>query len=588
MMAERPVFSEHRKAMLNLGPLQTLRDLLHRVALQGGDDVLVVEKDGNEKICYTASQIYEDVCAVGTYLTANGFCGKNIVLLGENSYRWIVSFLAITCSGAVAVPLDRELTDADLCKLASLGDAQAVFCSETFAPLALQIAEQNGCGSVFLMGDEATAPDAVAWTSLVEQGQQLREQYVFADDRLQGTDVAAIVFTSGTTGFNKGVLLTHGNLASNINSVAQNVTLEDSTISVLPMNHIYELNCNILPMLYLHTVIYINDRMRNLMHNLRFFQPRMAVVVPLFLESFYNNIWQKFRKDGSDQRMKRLLAISNRLLESGIDLRRVIFKRLHSYFGSELKLIICGGAPVNQRYVNGLTELGFDIYVGYGLTEASPIAALNTNPFAHPDSVGQPFAQTRVHIFAPDSDGEGEIWLQGDNITAGYYKDDQATKDSFENGWFKTGDYGRFTSDGYLQVTGRKKNLIVLDNGKNVHPEEIEELIRTQLPYVCEVVVMETEKEIFGSRQKIIAAVLYVDSDAFPGLTSEEIEKITKKDMITVNEKLPGYKSVNHIFISADRFQKNSTKKVLRSKVIEQYGEVFGKQKTQRGGVFDV
>lgn len=583
-MTDRSEFSVHRKAMLALGPLQNLKELLLRTVAANADDVVIVEKNGSEKVDYTASQLYADVRALGTFLSACGLVGQNIAILGENSYRWIVSFLAIVCSGAVAVPLDKESLDDELLFLLAKSNVKALFYSETFSALANRFdSESIEEPFVFLMQDKQ---EENAWDCLISKGNALLQAGCdcFDSHAVHDEDVAAIVFTSGTTGFHKGAMLTHRNFVSNINAIAENVPLASSTISVLPMNHMYELNCNILPMIYIHTVVCINDRMRNLMHNLRLFQPQMVVVVPLFLESFYNHIWQKLRKDGRDQKVARMIAVSNRLLENGIDMRRSFFKSIHAYFGSELSLLICGGAPVNQKYVKGLSELGFDIYVGYGLTEASPIAALNLQPCRYADSVGQAFANTKIYIHAPDDDGEGEIWLRGDNITPGYYKDEAATLDSFAGGWFKTGDYGKFSEDGYLLLTGRKKNLIILDNGKNVHPEEIEKLIRSELGYVREVVVMESEKEIFGCNQKIIAAVLYVDTDAFPDVSESQIEQIARGDMQLVNEKLPGYKTVSHVFITTDGFQKTSTKKILRGKVIEQYGAMNGRKINNKEG----
>ncbi len=566
----RSDFSAQRKAMLAQGPLSDLREMVNRIEAYGTDTVIVEKKD-TQKIQYSAQKLCDDVRSLATALADMGLCGCNIALLAENSYRWVVVFLAIACGLGTAVPLDKELTENELDELLAKSNAAALFCSSTFYETALR--NKDRLQAVFAMDEEAEG--LLCWDALLTQGKQLRNKGDRRFEEFSVTDenIAAVIFTSGTTGANKGVQLTQKNLVSNINAVAEHVPVEESTISVLPMNHIYELNCNILPMLYIHTVIYINDRMRNLMRNFRFFKPKMAVVVPLFLESFYEHIRQKLRKDGLDQKTERSIALSNRLLDGGIDIRRTLFKRIHEYFGGELTLLICGGAPANAKYIKGLTELGFDIYVGYGLTEASPIAALNTGTRNRPDSVGRPFYNTEIHIHAPNEDGEGEVWLRGENISPGYYDDLSATADSFENGWFKTGDFGKMTADGYLVLTGRKKNLIILDNGKNVHPEEIESVIRTCIPYVREAVVMETEKEIFGTLQKIIAAVLYVDPDDFPMLTAQEIEQQVKDDMLSVNAKLPGYKSVSHVLVAHNSFQKTSTNKILRSKVIEQYGK---------------
>ncbi len=567
----RAGFSAQKRKTASDSALKDLWDLVFRLRTYG-TDIAVIEKSGDQKIYYTAEKLSADVTALATELLNRGLHNCNIAILGENSYRWIVCFLAVAGGVGTAVLLDKELTENELDEQLKKSDSTALFCTSTFYETGLRNKRENAClRDVFLIDDKES--EFADFSELLTNGKNLlnRGDKTFEQIRCREDDIATLIFTSGTTGPNKGVLLTQKNLVSNINTIANNVSVKESTISVLPMNHIYELNCNILPMLYMQTVICINDRMRNLMRNLRFFQPQMAVVVPLFLESFYNNIWQKLRKDGLDVRFERSIAMSNALLEKGIDIRRALFYRVHEYFGNELTLLICGGAPVDAKYIKGLTELGFDIYVGYGLTESSPIAALNTDTVLHPESVGKPFPNVSVHIYAPDESGEGEVWLRGDNITPGYYNDVAATKESFEDGWFKTGDYGKWLLDGHLQLTGRKKNLIILNNGKNVHPEELESVIRAELPYVLEVVVMETEKEIFGVMQKIIAAVLYVDVQQFDGMTFEQIQQKAKSDMNAVNAKLPGYKTVSHVLIAEESFQKTSTNKIVRRKVKERY-----------------
>lgn len=570
-MQMRSDFSMQRKAMLRQGPLSDLRELVNRIEMYG-EDTLIVERHDTQKVQHSAKELCDDVRALATALVDSGVCGCNIAILSENSYRWIVAFLAVSCGVGTVVPLDKELTESELDVLLQNGNAEALFCSSTFFDTVIRnLNKKAGLRCAFSM--DSQSDDLPLWEELIAKGKLLRRQddRRFEDLQVNPDDVAAVIFTSGTTGPNKGVMLTHKNFVSNINAIAENVSVGESTISILPMNHVYELNCNILPMLYIHSVICINDRMRNLMRNFRFFKPSMAVVVPLFLESFYEHIRQKLRKDGIDQKTERAIVLSNQLLECGIDIRRSLFKRIHEYFGGELRLLICGGAPANAKYIKGLTELGFDIYVGYGLTEAAPIAAINANTRLYPDRVGQAFYNTKIHIHAPDEDGNGEVWLRGENITPGYYNDPQATAESFENGWFKTGDIGKMTDDGQLILTGRKKNLIILDNGKNVHPEEIEDLLLDRIPYIREVVVFESEKEIFGAMQKIIAAVVYVDSADFKGKTTADIENMVKSDVMTVNADLPGYKALSRVMVSQNEFQKTATNKILRRKVIEEY-----------------
>lgn len=578
MTKELKDYKSKNKQVFSQPPLSELKTMLNRIGKMHGDKTAVIERGKDRsQIEHSARELVEKTEALGTALIDMGLEGKNIALVGENSFNWILTFLSIVCGVGIIVPLDKELSDSELCKLLRKGDIEAVFTSRTYIKTIKQHKEgRNILRYSILMTENHAEEGFLSLDELIAKGKALIADgdRRYKDKVVTPKDIAAILFTSGTTGANKGVMLTHKNLATNIEGIAKNVVLRDKTFSVLPMNHIYELNCNILPELYTNTVICINDSLRNVMDNFQLFEPEMSILVPLFLETFYNSIWEQAEKTGQAEKLRKAVKISNFLLSHGIDLRRKLFKTVHEKFGGKLSLIVCGGASVNPKYVTGLSDLGFRIYIGYGLTEASPIAALNHDGRSNPESVGTAFFKTNVKINEPDDNGIGEIWIRGDNITKEYYKDSQATRDSFEKGWFKTGDHGRLGEDKFLTIVGRKKSLIVLGNGKNVHPEEIETLVKDEIPYVREVVAMETEKVVLGKTQSIIAAVVYIDKEDFPEMSLPELREMTLQDLSKVNKQLAEYKMVREVSVVTEDFEKTSTKKIIRQKVIDKYQPV--------------
>lgn len=570
-LRSRPITD--RQKLLSLGPLESLKDMLTRANNAYGDSPAIVDKIGNTVVTHSMRELKEKVDALGTSLMSMGLQGERIAIIGENSFNWALSFLAITCGVGVAVPLDKELTDEGLCELMHKADVKAVFCSRTYCRAAELYMQSNSNAISITLDKPNMEKGFVHIDELLCIGAQLLQD---GDDSFLLSEphadmLCAILFTSGTTGANKGVMLTHGNFTANIDAVAREVPLEDSVLSVLPMNHIYELNCTFLSCLYLNVCIYINDSLRKISENFNRFSPKMAIVVPLFLEMFYKNIWQTAQKNNKAAKLKFGIRLSNFLMSFGIDLRHRLFAEVREAFGGELSLMIVGGAPVDAKYVKGLSDLGFDIYIGYGLTEASPIAALNQNGRKYPKSSGFPFEGNEYRIFNPDENGVGEIHLRGKNIFNGYYNDSEATAASFDGEWFKTGDYGKISKKSGLQIVGRKKNLIVLSNGKNVHPEEIEAVIKDELPYVAEAVVIEGRQTIRGECLSIIKALVNVEQDSHPELRVKEFEARLTEDIKKVNARLPGYKAVSKVQLILTPFETTSTKKVIRAKLVKLY-----------------
>ena len=329
------------------------------------------------------------------------------------------------------------------------------------------------------------------------------------------------------------------------------------------MNHMLELGCDILPSTYMGLEsLYINDSFKNLSKNIKEYKPDVMVIVPLIIDTFYNMIWQNEKKENKQSLLKIKLALSNAFLKIGIDLRKILFKRIRNLFGGKFPLLVCGGAPSREEYTKFLCDIGFEIQIGYGLTEASPVVTINKNVRKNPSSVGKPFPNSYFMIKNPKKDGSGEIWIKGGNVTKGYCNDKKANETSFQNGWFKTGDEGKTDKKGNLYIVGRKKNLIILDNGKNVYPNEIEELFKNTINYIREIIVFEANKSFSGVNKKIIAAVISIKKGH-----AKEIDD----DIAYVNSLLPIYKRIQDAYISDDKFESTGVGKIDRKKAIQKY-----------------
>ncbi len=572
-----------RAKIHSYGPVTSIKEMFTR-SEEFGDRVAVVEKIKKKDAVYTVKEFHDKVRQLGTALYELGLGGKHISIVGENSYNWIVTFYAIVCGGGVAVPIDKELSDKDISMLISKGDAEAVFHSRTYKETAeLHLANDERCKYAINMthGGKAAGGKFLTIDELCEMGKKLLEQgdRRFIDAEVKPDDLAAILFTSGTTGTNKGVMLTHYNFAVNVEGILEFLGPEQSTMSILPMNHAYELSCSVLVATYMNGIFYINDSLKNILPNINDFRPTAMAVVPLVLEGIYNGIRAKAEASGKLDIMLKMIKISNKLLKVGIDIRPIVFKTIKENFGGQFPTMSCGGAPARGDHIKFLSELGFNIISGYGMTECSPTITLHKNGKEKPLSAGKAFPKAQFRIADPDEEGIGEVQVKGDNVTKGYYKDPEATAASFtEDGWFKTGDYGRVDEDGELYITGRKKFLIILPNGENIFPETVESNIMEHLPYAVETVAFE-EKIISaaGRENTVMSAAIYVNRDFLKGMSDEEIIKKTKADVSDSNKGQPAYRKVNNVYVSFEEFEKNSTRKVIRQKVIDRYTKTIAK-----------
>ena len=553
--------------------LKDVRELLKRAAKLYGDRIAYKEIKGKKQIeDYSFMRVEKDVNALGTKLLEMGLKGKHIAIIGENSYRWVISYLSIVAGLGVAVPLDKELTDEDIAKQLIKCDAEVIIFSKTFAASMEKII--SNCPNVktcIVMDSDDNYKQFIHFDKLITDGRKLlrKGNKKYLELPINNKELCEIVFTSGTTGANKGVMLSNKNIMSVIYASLSHIKATGVSFSVLPINHTYECSCHILGGMYSGLTICFNDSLKRVSRNMTLFKPNMSIMVPLFLESMYKNIWKEAKKNHLTNYLKYGIKFSNFIRKFGLDKRRKYFKPILENFGGNLDQIVCGGAPLRTEIIKALDDIGLNIVNGYGITECGPLVASNSTSWKRYGSVGRVVPCCQVRIDNPDRKGVGEVQVKGDNVMLGYYNDEESTRFSFtEDGWFKTGDLGYLDRQNFLYICGRVKNLIILPNGKNVYPEEIEDKIVEKLPYVKEVVVY--GPKCGEGNEESINALVYIDKEYcnINGIINHK-EKLDK-DIRIVNRELPAYKRIANVTIKNTEFIKTTTKKIKRSLIMEE------------------
>ncbi|MEG2520512.1 MAG: AMP-binding protein [Christensenellaceae bacterium] len=528
-----------------------LRELINHAKYEGRDVFRIKTKDGYEGIKH--EKVLHDINALGNALLGLGLEGKNIAVIGETSYEWIITYFAVTCGVGVIVPIDKELPEAEIANIIDDSSAACVVYSQTFDEIFENLKGQLKTVDCYIKMNQME--------ELIAQGEQKNLGY--ESKKIDEYAMSTILYTSGTTGKSKGVMLTHNSIVCA--SAGGLSLLEDGLgkvcMSVLPVHHSFECTHGIMMMIQNGTTICINDSLRNLLPNLQFFKPDFVFVVPLFVDMMYKKVWANIKANGKEEEMRALILKSNDLLAQGIDKRAEFFGSVKDAFGGNLSLILCGGAPLSSALAQGFREIGIDIINGYGITECSPLVAVNRRRCFKDGTVGLPIACNEIKIEHADEDGNGEIWVKGGNVMLGYYKNAAATAKAMCDGWFDTGDIGKIDEEGFLVISGRMKNLIVLANGKNIYPEEIEDYYM-QIPYIKEIVVF--SPLVDGLNEAVLNAEIFIDEAVSMKYTKEELTKMLEEDMKAVSKQLPFYKHVRGFKIRDKEFEKTTKKSIKR------------------------
>lgn len=554
-------------ALNKVTKVNSIREMLELAVKEAGEKNAFEYRDENQNdkiVKVTYKEFNNDTEELGTALASIGMADKHIAMIGENSYKWLTVYLTVLKSTGVFVPIDRELPCKDIINVLKHSDSEVLFYSEKYEKWINEIKE-NVPNIKFFIGLNRKEHDGniLSYDIFKENGKNVLNQgsKIYTDLKDDENKLKLLVYTSGTTGQPKGVMLTEHNLISVVYYGLQVADIGEKCLSVLPYHHTYEAVAGILVELHHHSCICINDSLKNVLKNLQLFKPDFIYVVPAFTEVFYKNIWNTAQKSGKDKALKKLIPISNGLRAAGIDLRQKLFKSIHDAFGGNLKEIICGGAPIRPEIGKFFNDIGITLLNGYGITECSPLVSVNRVKFNDSYTVGVVLPCCEIKLENVNSDGDGEICVKGDIVMQGYYKDAEKTARVLKNGWFNTEDYGSINKKGQLVINGRKKNLIVLDNGKNIYPEEIENYILS-IPYVQEVVV-KAKKNKNGQEVSLLAEV-FLNEEKVNEMKAENIKEILKKDIFEACKELPAYKRITDIEIRKTEFEKTTTNKIKR------------------------
>ena len=560
-----------------------LKDMLNQTGEVYGDRpayIFKTEEKGKFRTI-THKEFRENINALGTTLIQMGLKDKRIALISENRYEWELSYLAVAAGVGVIVPLDKALPDNELESLILRSQVEAIIYSSKYDAIMKTLREKKNTNLKYFisMDLEENTQGIYAEKALVEKEKKLLADgnKTYIDAKIDAEKMGIMLFTSGTTAMSKAVMLSHKNLVTNVMDIIQrfDLTDEDRFLSFLPLHHVFECTVGFLYPISIGGSIAFCEGVKHMAENIKEFEITAMISVPAVFDIIYRKVMKTIEKKGKLANLEKGKKVSQFLLKMKIDLRKQLFKEVHESLGPKLKLVVTGGAALDPETEKGFNDLGFDVEQGYGLTETAPVIAAETPKCRRLGSIGKKFPSVEVKIDDPDEEGIGELMAKGPSIMLGYYENEEATKSALESdGWFHTGDLARIDKDGFIYISGRKKSVIVLNNGKNVFPEEIETLLN-KVEGIKETFVFE-KKEDDGD-VKVCVEIVY-DKELIKELYNIEGEENIKEflwDKVKeVNKLMPKYKYVREMVITEEPLIKTTTLKIKRH---EELKKVLGK-----------
>ena len=529
----------------------------------------------NQKIIEkTYKEIKEEIECLGTALLNMGLENKKVAVIGNNRYEWCASYLAITTSNMVVVPLDKMLPEKEIKSLIERSKVDAVIYENKYSKVFENIKGEETTLKYYINMDlKEEEKETLSFQKLIEKGKELRKNgnKQYDDIKIDNEKMSVLIFTSGTTNMAKGVMLSQKNITSNIMGMAKMSKMypDDVLLSFLPLHHTFECTITFLYGFYSGATIAFCDGLKYIAKNLQEYKISVFVAVPLVLETIYKKIQKGIKEQGKEKLVKIMSKIANFLLIFHIDIRRRVFKSVLDQLGGKLRIAYFGAAAMDKHVIEGYNNFGIDTVQGYGLTETSPLVAAETDKEHCPGSVGMAPYNIKIKLEDIDEKGIGEIVTKGPNVMLGYYENEEATKEVMQDGWFHTGDLGYFNKDGYLFITGRKKEVIVLKNGENVFPSDIEFLVN-KLPYVQESILFPREN---AKGEIALGIKLVYDKDAlkehFGEKNKKEYKELIWEDIKKINQSLSQFKRIKELIITEEALEKTTTQKVKRFKEIE-------------------
>ncbi len=553
--------------------LKSLHQLLAKGAtLFPNNTVFLFEREGVD-YSITYANFYDYVKAIARGLIKNGLAGKRAALIGETSVEWVATYLAVVISGGEIVPFDASLDPEHLINFVNHAECELFFYSDSWtSPIEESVEKMPHVVSFSRLTDPVFAPmleEDCPFAKMNRLSDFVKTGNAFPEIAIGDTDtekMCALLFTSGTTGSSKGVMLSQKNVCavlSDAHTILHQIREDDVLLSVLPIHHTYELSCGILAPMTFGAAIAINDSIRHITKNLKKYRPTVMALVPLFLEQFDKKIRASIEKQGKTKTVQTGIRLSRLLMKLNIDVRARIFAQIREAFGGRLRYIVSGAAALNPTLVDFFRDLGITVSQGYGITECAPLISVVPFDEYNPRSCGKVIEGMQIFIDKQNaSDDYGEIVVKGDNVMLGYYKNPEATAEVLAKGWFYTGDYGYLDEKGFLYITGRKKNVIVLPGGKNVFPEEIEEYLSpVELIEECVVLGREADGDV------LVTAIVYPNAEVAKGKgldTPEKLQAAVKDEIRAINRRLVGFKQIRRVEFRDEPFEKTSTRKIKR------------------------
>ena len=566
-----------RKPIHKFTKYTDLKEMLQKSGEEFGDRpayIFKTEEKGKFREI-THSEFREEINDLGTKLLDLGLKNKRIAVISENRYEWAVDYLAVATGVGVIVPLDKSLPNNEIESLIKRSEVEAIFYSKKYDEVMNKIKEQNETNlKYFISMDLEKEENGIkSQKELAEQGKALIDNgnRDFLDAKIDNEKMGIMLFTSGTTAMSKAVMLSHKNICSNLADIASviKVTEKDRFLSFLPLHHTFECTVGFLYPISVGGAICFCDGIRHIAENIKEYKITAMISVPILFESMYKKVMKGIEKKGKLETVKKGMKISQFLLKFGIDIRKQLFKEIHQTLGEDARLFVSGGAALDPETEKGFNAMGFTMYQGYGLTESSPVIAAEDDKYQRIGSIGKAFPSIEAKIINPDEDGIGELVAKGPSIMLGYYNNEEATKETLEGEWLHTGDLARIDKDGYIFISGRKKFVIVLKNGKNIFPEELETLVN-KIEGVKESFVYGRPED--DGDYKICAKLVYdpeIVKEKYGTTDEKELKDILWKEVKKVNKEMPAYKYIRDISVTDKELIKTTTQKTKRAEEIK-------------------
>jgi AMP-dependent synthetase/ligase len=542
-----------------------LKDMLKKSGEKYGEKIAykIRQENGYKEI--THNEVRKMVDGLGTKLIDMGLKDKRIAVIGENRYEWEIAYLSIVCGTGTVVPLDKSLPENELESLIERSKAEAIICSQKY----VEILKKTKLKYIISMDLEKDNDGIISQKRLISEGIQLVKSgnTSFTNAKIDNEKMSIMLFTSGTTSISKAVALSHKNICSNLMDISSilDVNSSDVFLSFLPLHHVFECTVGFLFSLYVGAETVFCDGIRHIPENLAEYKVSVMASVPAIYERLFKIIKKHLEKQG---KVEQILKDEEKYKDSSMEKKKEVFKEIHDLLGGNIKLFISGAASLDPSIEEKFRRLGFNMVQGYGLTETSPVVAIGNKKYHKTGSIGKCVPSDEVKLLDVNKDGIGELAVKGPNVMLEYYENKEATEKVLKNGWFQTGDLARIDEEGYIFICGRKKSVIVLKNGKNIFPEEMETLINKEDGV--------EESFIFGkpiskdpNDIKIFVKIVY-NKESFEGKTETEIKEYFNEKIKSINKTMPHYKAIRGIIISDKPLIKTTTNKIKREKNLEQ------------------